>query len=149
MRALGGQIRLAAQLAETASGRVLWSGQFDTERSDAINLQDEIARGIIVELQPALTKAEIAVIRRQRPENIGAWGFYHQAGGVLAANGWNAQSVEEARGFLRHAIELDANFALARAQLALLMALAQNTALIEPSNISPRRGRCRRRARDR
>jgi len=134
VRALGGQIRLAAQLAETASGRVLWSGQFDTERSSAIDLQDEIARGIIVELQPALTRAEIAVIRRQRPENIGAWGFYHQAGGALAANGWNARSVEEARGFLRHALELDANFALARAQLALLMALAQNTALIEPSN---------------
>ena len=134
VRALGGQIRLAAQLAETASGRLLWSGQFDTERSSAIDLQDEIARGIIVELQPALTRAEIAVIRRQRPENIGAWGFYHQAGGVLAANGWNARSVEEARGFLRHALELDANFALARAQLALLMALAQNTALIEPSN---------------
>jgi len=134
VRALGGQIRLAAQLAETASGRLLWSGQFDTERSSAIDLQDEIARGIIVELQPALTRAEIAVIRRQRPENIGAWGFYHQAGGALAANGWNARSVEEARGFLRHALELDANFALARAQLTLLIALAQNTALIEPSN---------------
>src|ERR1700676_1583892 len=80
-----------------------------------------------------MTRAEIAVTRRRRPENIGAWGFYHQAGGALAANGGNARSVEEARGFLRHALELDANFALARAQLALLMALAQNTALIEPS----------------
>jgi adenylate cyclase len=133
VRALSGQIRLAVQLAETVSGRVLWSGQFDTERNSAIDLQDEIARGIIVELQPALTRAEIAVIRRQRPENIGAWGCYHQAGGALAANGWNARSVQEARGFLRQALELDANFALARAQLALLMALAQNTALIEPS----------------
>jgi TolB-like protein len=133
VRALGGKIRLSAQLADAASGRVLWSGQFDAERSDAINLQDEITRGIIVELQPALTKAEIAVIRRQRPENIGAWGFYHQAAGVLAASGWNARSVEEARGFLQRALELDPNFALARAELALLMALAQNTALIERS----------------
>ena len=71
LRAVGGKIRLAVQLAETASGRVLWSGQFDTERSSAIDLQDEIARGIIVELQPALTRAEIAVIRRRRPENTG------------------------------------------------------------------------------
>jgi adenylate cyclase len=133
VRAVGGKIRLSAQLADAASGRVLWSGQLDAERGDAINLQDEIARGIIVELQPALTKAEIAVIRRQRPENVGAWGFYHQAGGVLAANGWNARSVEEACGFLRRALELDPKFALARAQLALLMALAQNTALIERS----------------
>jgi TolB-like protein len=133
VRALGGKIWLSALLADAASGRVLWSGQFDAERSDAINLQDEIARGIIVELQPALTKAEIAVIRRQRPENIGAWGFYHQAAGVLAANGWNARSVEEARGFLERALELDPNFALARAELAVLIALAQNTALIERS----------------
>jgi adenylate cyclase len=133
VRAIGGQIRLAVQLAEAVSGRVLWSRQFDTERSSAIDLQDEITRGIIVELQPALTRAEIAVIRRQRLENIGAWGFYHQAGGALAANGWNARSVEEARGCLQHALVLDANFALARAQLALLMALAQSTALIEPS----------------
>ena len=97
---------------------MLWSGQFDAERSDAINLHDDITRGIIVELQPALIKAEIAVVRRQRPENIGAWGFYHQAAGVLAANGWNTQSVEEARGFLQRAIELDPNFALARAALS-------------------------------
>lgn len=133
VRALGEQIRLAARLSQTASGRVLWSGQFDTKRSSAIDLQNEIARGIIVELQPALTRAEIAVIRRQRPENIGAWGFCHQASGALAASGWNGRSVEEARGFLRQALELDANFALARAQLALLMALAQDTALIERS----------------
>jgi adenylate cyclase len=134
VRALGRKIRLSAQLADAASGRVLWSGQFDAERRDAINLQDEIARGVIVELQPALTKAEIAVIRRQRPENIGAWGFYHQAAGVLAANGWNARSLEEARGFLQRALEVASDFALARAQLSLLLALAQNTALIERSN---------------
>jgi len=131
VRALGEKIRLSAQLADAPSGRLLWSGQFDAERSDAINLQDEITRGIVVELQPALTKAEIAAIRRQRPENVGAWGFYHQAAGVLAANGWNARSVEEARGFLQRALELDPKFALARAQLSPLMALAQNTALIE------------------
>ncbi|HZR85387.1 MAG TPA: adenylate/guanylate cyclase domain-containing protein [Bradyrhizobium sp.] len=69
VRALGNKIRLAAQLADAASGRLLWSGQFDADRSDAINLQDEITRGIVIELQPALTKAEIAVIRRQRPES--------------------------------------------------------------------------------
>ena len=133
IRALGEHVRVSAQLADAANGRVLWSGQFDAGRSDAIDLQGEITRAIIVELQPALTRAEIAVIRRQRPENIGAWGFYHQAGGALASNGWNAPSVMEARGFLQRALELDVNFALARAHLALLIALSQSTALIERS----------------
>ncbi|MEI4883922.1 hypothetical protein, partial [Klebsiella pneumoniae] len=96
----------------------------DSVRNDTTNLQDEITRGIVVELQPALTRAEIAVIRRTRPENIGAWGFYHQASGVLAADGWNEQAVNQARLFLKRAFELDAAFALARAQFSLLIALA-------------------------
>lgn len=89
-----------------------------------------------MELQPALTRAEIAAIRRKRPENIGAWGFYHQAYGVLAADGWNVQAVTQAQLFLKHAFELDASFALARAHFALLSALAQTTALIERSELA-------------
>jgi adenylate cyclase len=133
VRSRGGQIRVSTQLADAASGRVLWSGQFDATHTNAINLQDEITRGIVVELQPALTRAEIAVIRRRRPEHVGAWGCYHQAAGVLAADGWNAEAVTEAQRFLQRALDLDSNFALARAQLALLAALAQSTALIARS----------------
>jgi tetratricopeptide (TPR) repeat protein len=84
-------------------------------------------------LQPALTQAEIAVIRRQRPENIGAWGCYHQAQGILASKGWSTRSFEEAQGFLRRALRMEPNFALARAQLALYLALAQTTAVVERS----------------
>jgi adenylate cyclase len=133
VRSHGGQIRASTQLADAASGRVLWSGQFDATRTDAVNLQDEITRGIIVELQPALTRAEIAVIRRRRPEHVGAWGCYHQAAGVLAADGWNTKALTEAQRFLERALDLDSSFALARAQLALLAALAQSTALIARS----------------
>jgi adenylate cyclase len=136
VRTLGDQIRVSTQLADAASGRVLWSGQFNSARNDTTNLQDEITRGIVVELQPALTRAEIAVIRRKRPENIGAWDFYHQASGVLAADGWNVQAVTQAQLFLKRALELDASFALARAQFALLAALALNTALVERSELA-------------
>jgi tetratricopeptide (TPR) repeat protein len=126
-------MRVSTELADSTSGRVLWSRHFDALRTDVIKLQDEITRNIIVELQPALTQAEIAVIRRQRPENIGAWGCYHQAQGILASSGWNTRSLEEAEGFLRRALQIEPNFALARAQLALYLALAQTTALLEHS----------------
>jgi adenylate cyclase len=89
VRAQDDQIRVSTELADAATGRVLWSRHFDALRTDVIRLQDEITRNIIVELQPALTQAEIAVIRRQRPENIGAWGCYHQAQGILGAKGWS------------------------------------------------------------
>ena len=94
---------------------------------------DAVINRIMIELEPALTQAEIRVIRRQRPENVDAWGYYHQASGALGGGGWNELAVSEALNFLQRALELDANFALARAQLALLSALAQNTGLVEHS----------------
>jgi adenylate cyclase len=133
VRAQDDQMRVSTELADSTSGRVLWSRHFDALRTDVIRLQDEITRNIIVELQPALTQAEIAVIRRQRPENIGAWGCYHQAQGILASRGWSTRSLGEAQGFLRRALQIEPNFALARAQLALYLALAQTTALLEHS----------------
>jgi adenylate cyclase len=133
VRGAGDQVRVSTQLAEAATGRILWSGKFEATRAETLELQDEIARGIMIELEPALTQAEIRVIRRQRPENVDAWGYYHQAAGALGGGGWNEQAVSEAQSFLRRALELDGNFALARAQLALLSALAQNTGLVEHS----------------
>lgn len=133
VRGAGDQVRVSIQLAEAATGRILWSRKFDAARTETLDLQDDIARGIIIELEPALTQAEIAVIRRQRPENVDAWGYYHQAAGTLGGSGWNEHAVLEAQNFLRRALELDADFALARAQLALLSALAQSTGLVEHS----------------
>jgi adenylate cyclase len=133
LRVVGEQVRVSTNLVEAATGRILWSGKFDAGRSETLDLQDDIARGIIVELEPALTRAEIAVIRRQRPENVDAWGCYRQATGALGGGGWSEHAVAEADGFLRRALDLDGNFALARAQLALVSALAQTTGLVEPS----------------
>ena len=133
VRGVGGQVRVSTHLVEAATGRILWSGKFEATRAETLELQDEVARGIMIELEPALIQAEIRVIRRQRPENVDAWGYYHQAAGALAGGGWNEQAVSEARTFLQRALALDADFALARAQLALLSALAQNTGLVELS----------------
>jgi adenylate cyclase len=133
VRGGGEEVRVLSQLVEATTGRVLWSGKFETARAKALDLQDDIARGITIELEPALTRAEVAVIRRQRPENVDAWGCYHQATGALGAGGWNEDAVGEALKLLRRALELDDSFALARAQLALLSALAQNIGLLDPS----------------
>ena len=133
VRGTGDQVRISIQLAEVATGRILWSRKFDTPRAETLDLQDDIARGIIVELEPALTQAEIIMIRRQRPENVDAWGCYHQAAGSLGGTGWNEHAVLAAQNFLQRALEIDGDFALARAQLALLSALAQSTGLVEHS----------------
>jgi len=133
VRGAGDQVRVSTQLADAATARILWFGKFAAPRAETLELQDDIARGIIIELEPALTRAEVAVIRRQRPNNVDAWGCYHQAIDALGGHGWNEQTVAEAQDFLRRALELDSKFALARAHLALLSAIAQNIGLVERS----------------
>jgi adenylate cyclase len=133
VRGAGDQVRVSAQLTDAATGRILWFGKFEAARAKTLELQDDIARGIMIELEPALTRAEVAVIRRQRPNNVDAWGCYHQAIDALGGHGWNEQTVAEAQYFLRRALELDSKFALARAHLALLSAIAQNIGLLEHS----------------
>jgi adenylate cyclase len=133
IRGAGDQMRVSTQLVEAETGRILWSGKFEAARAETLELQDEIARGIMSELEPALTRAEVAVIRRQRPDNVDAWGCYHQAIDALGSHGWNEQAITEALDFLRRALELDGNFALARAGFVLGSAVGQMMGLVERS----------------
>jgi len=133
VRGAGDRVRVSNQLVEAATGRILWSNKFEAARAETLELQDDIARGIMVELEPALTRAEVAVIRRQRPNNVDAWGCYHQAIGALAGHGLNEQALAEALSFLRRAFEIDHNFALARALFAVLSAIGQTTGILSRS----------------
>ncbi len=126
-------LRVSTQLTDAASGRVLWSGRFDSRRDEAVDLQEDIARGIISELEPELTRAEIAHIRRQRPENQDAWAHYHQAVGAIAMQGWGKDAMVEARSQLQKSVALDPAFGLGHAHYALLTALAMNMGLLPAS----------------
>ncbi len=130
VRPLEQGVRISSQLIEGVSGRVLWSGQFEKQRESAIDLQDDITRGILSELEPELTRAEIALIRRLRPENVDAWGNYREAAGAVSLKGWTEEAISEARAKFRRAFEIDPSFALARAQFALITALGRNTGLV-------------------
>jgi adenylate cyclase len=131
VRAAGDLLRVTTQLTEAETGIHIWAGRFDVTRGETLELQEDIARGIMVELEPELTRAELAVIRRQRPGSIGAWSSYRQAFGAIAIKGWSEETVAECIRHLRRALELDPEFALAHAMLALQTALGVNAGLIE------------------
>lgn len=116
-------LRVSLQLIEAASARILWSAQFDSQADDAVDAQETVARGIISELEPELTRAEIAHIRRQRPENLDAWAHYHEAVAALAAKGWSADGIAAARAELQRSTAVDPNFGLSHGQYALLTIL--------------------------
>jgi adenylate cyclase len=125
------RVRVTAQLIEAESATQLWSARYDVERGDTLDLQDQIAREIIAELEPALTRAELVVLRRRRTDSLEAWSHYRRAAGAIALGGWNEETVAEAIGQLRQAILVDAEFALARSLLSLVSAFGANLSLIE------------------
>ena len=133
LRLRNDELRVTTQLTDAASGRVLWSGRFDSRRDEAVDLQEDIARGIISELEPELTRAEINHIRRQRPENQDAWAHYHQAVGAIAMQGWGKDAMDEARSQLKKSVALDPLFGLGHAHYALLTAIARNIGLLPDS----------------
>ncbi|MGC1623996.1 MAG: winged helix-turn-helix domain-containing protein, partial [Pseudolabrys sp.] len=106
-RSSGERVRITVQLVEAESGNQLWAGRYDVDRGDTLDLQDEIARRIIVELEPALTKADFSVIKRRRIDSVDAWSHFRQAAGAIAVQGWDEESVAEALNRVRQALAID------------------------------------------
>jgi TolB-like protein len=130
LRQVGSRLLVSTHLVEAESARVLWSGRLESERDAAGDLQEAIARGVIAELEPELTRAEITLIRRRRPDDVDVWGHYHQGVGALALRGWTEEAVAEARAAFARALERDPRFALAEAHAALIAALGMTTGLL-------------------
>ena len=132
------RVRVSVQLVEAESGKQIWTQRFDVETAETFDLQDDIARQIIRELEPELTRAELTLIRRQRPDNLDAWSRYRQALGAIALNGWNEEALAQTITHLREAIALDPNFALAHAVVALLGAISANMSFVKDRSAAHR-----------
>lgn len=133
VRPRAGSLRVSIQLVEAASARILWSAQFDSQAQEAADAQESIARGIISELEPELTLAEVAHIRRQRPDNLDAWSHYHEGVGALASQGWSDEGFAAARSALRRSTEAAPNFGLGHGHYALLTILAASIGMVPDS----------------
>lgn len=137
LRPTAGGVRISARLSDASTGAILWSEQLGSQAEGGIDVQDEIARSVISHIEPALTRAEIAVIRRLRPDNVDAWGHYRQALGATALEGWTHSTLGRARSHLRQAIEIDPGFSLARSYLGLITALGLNSGVL-PDDVTLR-----------
>jgi TolB-like protein len=133
LRVIGANVHVSTQLTDAATGHVLWSRDFDSPRASVDDLQEGIARGIIAQLQPELIRAEIALIKRQRPENLDAWAYFHQGIDEIASRGWGEESLVDARGHFRRAMTADPEFGLGHAFYALYTAVGMRIGLVADS----------------
>jgi len=111
----GDRVRVIAQLVD-ADGRVLWSDRFDEALADLFALQDMIAIQIARALPIRVTESEQRRVSEKPTKSLEAYDYVLRARPALERP-TRANNVE-ARTLIKHAIELDPNYAAAYAALA-------------------------------
>lgn len=129
LRKLGDRLRVSAQLTETATGTHVWTGRFDHRTDEIERIQDELCDAIVSRIEPELVRAEADLAQRRPPADWDAWSYLQRAQARVMLGGWHEDTFQEAADLLRHAIALDPDFALARAQLALILAFGRRIGL--------------------
>jgi DNA-binding winged helix-turn-helix (wHTH) protein/TolB-like protein/Tfp pilus assembly protein PilF len=116
----GDRLRVQVQLAESATGRQLWSERTERSSSDLFAVQDEIARGLLAALPVKVKEAELARLARRYTRNLQAYEYFLRAQSAVVAR--RQAENDLAREMYLKAIELDPAFARAYAGLALTYA---------------------------
>ena len=129
VRKAGNRVRISVQLVKAADGYHLWSETYDRTLDDIFAVQDDIAQSVVKELRVALlgeevdskagdeVKAEVARAARGRRTNPEAHRLYLQARHFI--NRFTREGVARGIGYLKEALGLDPEFALAWAELGL------------------------------
>jgi TolB-like protein/AraC-like DNA-binding protein/Tfp pilus assembly protein PilF len=110
---IGDKIVLNIQLIDGATDRHLWSKQYRREADDIFDLQQEISKDIVAEIQVFISPEEILRIEKIPTANAEAYDLFIKGVGLL--NTRNDDNHLKSLEFFQQAIDLDPNFALAYA----------------------------------
>ena len=106
-------MRITGQLILAETGTHIWAERFDRRIADIFDLQDEITENIVGAAEPEILTAEMRRSRGKRPDSIAAYdcvlrAYQHLFNLTLEDN-------DKAQDFLRQAIRLEPDYALAYA----------------------------------
>jgi serine/threonine-protein kinase len=137
VRRAGTRLRVTGQLTSTRDGLSLWSDTYERNADDVFSVLEDIARSIVMALQPRLSKKTPAVTTHGAgTTNVDAYDAYLR-GRYL----WNARGAENLRNAIGHfdrAIAQDPNFSRAYAARAMAYALLPEYTDAGPKNASER-----------
>ena len=114
---MGGRVRITAQFIDAGSGSHLWSERYDKNIDDLFDVQDEITKTIVASVTGRLEDTEIARARKRATGNIEAYDVLLR--GIAEFRSFEGGANRRARELFEQAIQLDPEFALAHAYLAL------------------------------
>ena len=114
VRKSGNRVRITGQLIEAENGHHVWAERFDGTLEDVFELQDRITESIVSAIQPSMLRAEIERARVKPTSNLQAYDLLMRALPGLMPDSTKA-GLDEARSFIRQAIEKDPRYAHAKA----------------------------------
>ncbi len=132
----GGSLRIGAELADVASGSLLWGAQYDRKPGDIFAVQDEISNEISEKLRLQLSRTEKKRLARHHTENAEAYQLYLK--GRHHWNQWTEEGFYKAIEYFRQAVEKDPGYALAYTGLADSYVLLGWNSYLPPKEAFPR-----------
>lgn len=112
------RIRIGARLIDAQSGYTLWSESFKRARSALFDVQEEVARAVVQNLEIRLVDRERLLVGRRWTENVEAYDQFLR--GIEYQSGFpTPEGLEMSLGHLERAVELDPQFGRAYARLSL------------------------------
>lgn len=118
VRQAGGRLRITGQLIDASDGHHVWADRFDGAPGDIFALQDRITDGIVMALEPSIRRAEFERTRVLPTSNLQAYDLGWRALAKLRPN-TTREDNDEAVSLVARAVQLDPNFAQAKALGAL------------------------------
>ncbi|WOJ97043.1 tetratricopeptide repeat protein [Congregibacter brevis] len=126
VRKAGTKLRITAQLIEAEGGFHLWSETYDRELEDIFTIQDEISAAIADALRAELALDDVTTPDASKTTaNTAAYEAFLKGRGLINQRG--NQSITAGVVELERSVRLDPNYAPARAQLAIGIALLAAT----------------------
>jgi TolB-like protein/tetratricopeptide (TPR) repeat protein len=116
VRKAGNRLRVTAQLVEAETGAHLWADKFDGGLEEVFEFQDQITERVIGIVEPSVQKSEIKRSRRKRPDSLEAYDLFLRALPYLTV--LSTTNLAMAAQFLKDALKLEPNYAIAHAHLA-------------------------------
>jgi adenylate cyclase len=104
VRTAGQKVRVTTELTEAASGRIIWSDQFDRTLDDSFDLQDEITARVLAAINVKLVLGEQAKVWHKTLKDLKALEAFYK--GVHAFYQMDRESMQRARQYFERVAEI-------------------------------------------
>jgi serine/threonine protein kinase/Tfp pilus assembly protein PilF len=126
-------VRVNVQLINAINDSHLWSDTFDRKLTDILAVESEVAKTIADQLRAKLTGQEEEVIAAKPTNNLQAYDAYLRGLAYTLKTGFTPANSLGAQKYLKEAVRLDPNFALAWTLLSYVDASGYLTQSLQPT----------------